>query len=56
MNCNYGGYFYNHSQMQQLPYSNGYENGSLPSGNERSSQNRWTNPQTDKLVEHSFRI
>ena len=51
MNYNYGDCFYNCSQMQQLPYNNGSENGSLPGGNERSSQNRWTNPQNDKLVE-----
>ena len=51
MNYNYGDCFYNCSQMQQLPYNNGSENGSLPGGNEGSSWNRWTNPQTDKLVE-----
>ena len=51
MNYNYGGYFYNCSQMQQLPYNNGSENRSLPGGNEGSPQNRWTNQQTDKLVE-----
>ena len=45
------GYFYNYSQMQQLPYNNGSENGSLSGGNERSSQNWRTNLQTDKLVE-----
>ena len=51
MNYNYGGCFYKCSQMQQVPYNYGSENGSLPGGNEGSSQNRWTNPQTDKLVE-----
>ena len=51
MNYNYGGYFYNCSQMQQLPYNNGSENRSLPGGNEGSPQNRWKNQQTDKLVE-----
>ena len=33
--------------MQQLPYNNESENRSLPGGNEWSSQNQWTNPQTD---------
>ena len=31
--------------MQQLPYNNGSENGSLP------GENRWANQQPDKLVE-----
>ena len=50
MNHNYGGYYYEYSQMQHLPHNNRCENGSPPGSNERSSQNRWTNPQTDKLV------
>lgn len=50
MNYDYVGYYYNYSQIQQLPYSNGSENGSLPGGNEQRSQNRWTNVQTDKSV------
>ena len=50
MNYNYVSYFYNCSQMEQLPYNKGSENRSLPGGNEGSMQNRWTNPQTDKLV------
>ena len=32
-------------------YNNGTENELLPGVNERSPQNRWTNPQTDTLVE-----
>ena len=51
MNYNYGGYFYDYSQTQQLSYNNGSDNESPPGGNQQSSQNRWTNPQTDKLVQ-----
>ena len=51
MNYNYRGYYYNYSQIQQLPNNNGSKNGSLPDENERRLQNWWTNLQTDKLVE-----